>query len=211
MKRLLLSIGVAAATALGGQAAAQPVESEGEESTLQTCFYECKPGPVVRGIPTWQEVTTLMLVNLNPGNASSRRFGTLVILDGRANFIAGVPYDVGPLDFDEVNVCRTLEAAGIPAPQAGVIHVISDNLAFGATPYVWMKNLLGKFFTNVNEPFAGRVTGIAKTECRLVPVKVGGSGIPLIISSQFDSSGAPTIDPILVEGTSDPFTPVPLP
>ena len=29
----------------------------------------------------------------------------------------------------------------------------------------WVKNLLGKFFVNNDEPFDGRVTGIAKTEC----------------------------------------------
>jgi hypothetical protein len=34
---------------------------------------------------------------------------------------------------------------------------------------VFIKNLTGKFFKNVDEPFDGRVTSVAKTECRTVP------------------------------------------
>jgi hypothetical protein len=61
MRRRFLFTSVVVALALSGQAAAQPVESEGETSFVQMCFYTCKPGPEVLGKSTWQETIALMV------------------------------------------------------------------------------------------------------------------------------------------------------
>jgi hypothetical protein len=84
MKGLFLSIGVATAMALGGQASAgvgPPVG--GEASSVFSCFYECKPGS---RLGTWAEVTTLMLVNqrapIDEPPLNGGFFADLAILDG---------------------------------------------------------------------------------------------------------------------------------
>jgi hypothetical protein len=61
-----------------------------------------------------------------------------------------------------------------------------------------MKNVLGKFFKTVDEPFAGRATGIGKTECRVVP-----TGMVLSTRVFEDLSGAPLVNPIVIENTDE--------
>lgn len=169
--------------------------SSGEMSEVMSCFYECKPGPTVGGIPTWREVTSLMLVNQSPTQPALALIG---ILDGNERILAGAQVDLSPLDLDEINICRTLFAAGLPVPQAGLVEIAVP--VNPPTVYGWIKNLLGKFNVNVNEPFAGRVDGVGKTQCRGVPPEVARAQQVLGI---FDQSGAPVILPVLIEDTAD--------
>jgi hypothetical protein len=218
MKGLFLSIGVATAMALGGQASAgvgPPVG--GEASSVFSCFYECKPGS---RLGTWAEVTTLMLVNqrapIGAPPLIGGFFADLAILDGNQNIIAVAGTFLSAEDLDEVHVCRSLQAAQdaglpVPVPEAGLIEVVlSENLeaafddpyAFGG--YGWVKNLVGKFFTTVDEPFRGRVTGIAKTECRLVPIIVT---TPDEIFEKVREQEPPPINLVVIEGTFEPDAP----
>ncbi len=56
---------------------------------------------------------------------------------------------------------------------------------------VWVKNLLGRFFVERDEPFEGRVTGIAKTQCQ-----IGPPSEPYILIPR-------PIPPVLVENTGE--------
>lgn len=218
----LSSLGFAAAVAFSGQAGAQAepdMFSTGEFSQVFACFYECKPGPTSGGIPTWQEVTTLVAVNTNTddtgaGGDDGRRVVNIKWLDANQNVLgssrgAGAPevndfgLDLSAADLDEINVCRTLQADPRIAnvPEIGLIEIYVAAATPGAGVYFWVKNLLGKFFVNVDEPFDGRVTSVAKTQCRLVPPEVATAGQ---IAGQAIGSGQPQdVQIILVEG-SDP-------
>jgi hypothetical protein len=88
--------------------------------------------------------------------------------------------------------------------QAGLIEIV----AFGAA-YCWVKNVLGKFVVTENEPFKGRVDGLAKTQCRVVPFFAGESLSDF--NEQLALQNPPRVDPILIEGTADieiPETPI---
>jgi hypothetical protein len=212
MKRQLLYVGFAAATVFHGEAIAQDfVQSLGELSSVFSCFYECKPGPLVNNVATWQEVTTLKLAN----QSSRSMFANILLLDGNERIRARASTFLSGEDLDELNVCRTLQQGQIvPLPEQGLIEVL---LTVGALPplppggsvpdvqpafgaYGWMKNLLGKFFVTENEPFRGRVTGIAKGECRLAPPSV--TDIPTILVKVITQQ-PPVVQPILIEGTAD--------
>lgn len=198
MKRQLLFIGfVAVALSLSGQEVIAQQSSSGELSPVFSCFYECKTGQTID--PTiWQEVTTLMLANQD---ADETRFANILFLDANQNILGRASnLTLSPQDLDEIHVCRTLQAAGLPVPQAGLIEVYLQDGAPGGV-YGWVKNLLGRFLATVDEPFDGRVTGIAKTECRLVPPEVS---TPEEINQKFFASGAPDDIPlILVENTAE--------
>ena len=198
MKRRLLSAGFLAAAGVAGPAAAQSPPSGGETSPVLSCFYECKPGPTVRGMATFQEVTTLMVIN----QGRLRTGSTLVISDANERILAQTVLDLSSEDLDEVNICHTLAFAGIPVPEAGLVELVSGTpTGEPSGVYAWMKNLLGKFFRDNPEPFRGRVTGIAKTACRLAPVpEVTDPGF--IVQKAVDQN-APQIPAILVEGTAD--------
>jgi hypothetical protein len=204
MKRFLQLGSLAAAMAsVALQALAQPVfpPSGGESARVFSCFYECKPGPVVRGVPSWQEITTIMLANQSPDIGQNVN---LIFVDGNENILGRARNRLSPLDLDEVHVCRTLEAAGLPVPEAGLVEMYvapSATADFPSGVYGWVKNLLGKFLVTQDEPFAGRVSGIAKTECRLVPFEVA---TPRGVADAFARSGAPDNLPlVLVEDTDD--------
>ena len=199
MKRQLLTLGFTAAMAFSGQGIAQPVESLGESSAVNMCFYECKPGPTVRGVPTWAETTTVMIAN--PSKSALNY--TIAFLDGQDKFIAISAVGTARRDdLDELHVCRTLEAAGVSVPEAGLVYVLSE---LGV--YAWVKNLHGKFFTNVDEPFDGRVSSLAKTDCRVVPP--GVRTVAQIVLDVNDQLPPPQLDipNILVEDTADDPTP----
>ena len=154
MRRLLFSISLATVTAFSLSARAEnhrpdvgdpasayvgfaTTESSGEASEVFFCFYECKR-KTVRGQDIWQEVTTLMLVN---ANADISIFADMLFLDGNENIIAGADTLLSPEDLDEVNVCRTLEAAAIPVPQAGLIEfVLTIGPPFNGGPMVNQTN-----------------------------------------------------------------------
>ena len=208
MKRMLLAIAFAYGLLGASQAAAQAPPSGGEQSQVFACFYECKPGPTVQGTATWQEITTLMVLNMNsgvPDPAADSRLLNVIFLDGNENILGssrgpGIGLDMSPEDLDEINVCRTLQVNGLPVPQAGIVEFYVAGGDPGGV-YAWVKNLLGKFFVTVDEPFSGRVTGIAKTECRQVPLEVS---TPMEIATKAIASGAPQdVQLILVEDTAD--------
>lgn len=188
---LTLSAAMAIAVGFSTNALAQE-ESLGERSEVLSCFYECKDGPRP---DYWVEVTSLMLVN--PANRDM--LATVVLLDGNENMIAYVEDDLSAEDLDEINICRTLEAANIVPPSAGMIEIaLADPDDVGGT-YGWVKNVVGKFFKTVDEPFDGRVTGIGKTECRVVPPSVT---TPDEILDKIIVQNPPEIQPILIEGTA---------
>ncbi|MDQ2697029.1 MAG: hypothetical protein M3Z21_16955 [Pseudomonadota bacterium] len=222
-RHLLSALGGAAALAASGQAGAQTEPgqfSTGEFTQVFSCFYECKPGPTVAGVPTWQEITTLVVVNQNAdetvtgGTDNGRRVINIKYLGANQNVLgasrgAGVPdvndfgLDLSSGDLDEINICRTLEAdPRIGAvPEIGLVELYVAAATPGAGVYAWIKNLLGKFFVTENEPFAGSVKAVAKTECRLVPPEVATAGQ---VAAQFFASGAPGDVPIILVEGSDP-------
>jgi hypothetical protein len=154
--------------------------SEGEASSVLACFYECKEQ---RG--SWVELTTLMLTNQRSQTVFAQS-GTLLT----------------PEDLDEVNICETLLGGGVKVPQAGLVEVV----ILGSVPpfaptdgtYAWVKNLTGRFKKGEHEPFKGQVTGVGKTECRVVPSSV-------TTAAEVRARNAPIAIPaILVEDTEDP-------
>jgi hypothetical protein len=198
-RRLLLSAAMAVLTLVSGSVVAQ-VESLGERSLVFTGFYECKDGPLP---DYWLEVTSLMLVN--PANRPMQ--AVVVLLNGNEQMIAVTETEMSSEDLDEINICRTLFAAGINPPPAGMIEIIVDDPHGGQVGgvYGWIKDFVGKFFKTVDEPFQGRVSGIGKTECRLVPPNVTTAGE---IQQKLIAQNPPVIPPILIEGTGgDPVVP----
>jgi hypothetical protein len=133
-------------------------------------------------------------------------------IDANEHCIAETLLDLSPLDLDALNVCHTLEAAGTAVPEAGLVELVIEDPTSGAgvAPfeyagfaegvYAWGKNVLGKFRVDNPEPFEGRVTGIGKYECRIVPQDTG------IVGALVGACLAPPptpIAPILVEQTDD--------
>ena len=167
-------------------------ETQGEFSTVFSCFYECKEG---KAMGTWQEITTLMLVN-----QSARQNVTAHILffDGNERAVATTETILSPHDLDEINVCVSLDAGlGGLVPPAGVIEVA---LSPTGGVYGWVKNVIGRFPRFEPEPFRGRPTGIAKTQCRLVGPNVV---TPQDILEKIRTRDVHRIKPILVEGTAE--------
>jgi hypothetical protein len=192
-----LPIVLLAVMAAATQASAQfAPPSGGELSSFVKCFYECKAGPDVQSEATFQEITTLMIANQSFEDRTAQAF----FIDGEEGCIAQALMDLTPLDLDELNVCHTLEAAGVGVPEAGLVElVIGDPIGDPAEGvYAWGKNVLGKFRVSNPEPFQGRVTGLGKYECRIVPFETGVES-----AIQSHCVGAPQIQPILVEQTDD--------
>lgn len=160
-------------------------------SRVFSCFYECKAGPMVRGIETWQEVTSLVLAN----QSNAPIMGTVAFLDGNQNILAQSAINLSGEDLDEVNVCRTLEDLMGPGavPAAGLIEVVLNQVGV----YGWVKNHTGKFFSMIDEPFDGRVTSVGKTDCQLAPPSVTD---PQVVLGKI--ANAPVIPPVLIEGTN---------
>ncbi len=202
MKRIaiLLAALMGAATQANAQFAPP---SGGEVGSFLKCFYECKPGPDVQGVATYQEITTLMLTNQSP----DFRHADVFYFDGREQCIAHSDIELSSVDLDELSVCHTLDLGGAGAPPAGLVEIIvTDPLSGipGDGVYAWGKNVLGKFRTDDPEPFNGRVTGIGKYECRVVPIEVG------VDAAVAAKCVAPVdVTPILVEETEDPPMPCP--
>ncbi|MBI4640639.1 MAG: hypothetical protein HY731_08095 [Candidatus Tectomicrobia bacterium] len=183
------------------------VESRGEVSPVFSCFYECKQERTGRN-PRWLELTTLMLVN----QSRDRLAAQIVFFNGREAPIAKTSTILSPQDLDEINVCETLNRGGVQVPSAGVIEVVLGvpvPTPVGTAPaflpkggaYGWIKNISGKFSKSVDEPFQGTVTGIAKTECRVVGPNVITAKEILTI---FNRTDIKPINPRLIEDTADP-------
>lgn len=191
-----IAIAFSMVLALSSHALAQV--SFGEFSRLMICPFECKPGTLGTEGAIWDEVTTLMLFNID----NSQSEVALVFLDGNQTAIAEVMGGfLAGFDLDEINVCRTLKAGGVPVPEAGMVMVVADLAGSeNGVLYGWAKTYLGKFLMSRNEPFDGAVKGVAKTECRLVPESILQNGVSQILQKA-DADAAPRIDPVLVEKT----------
>ena len=168
-------------------------------SPVLACFYECKPGPQIQGQDTYRQVTTLPIAN----NGEVFESVDVNFIDGNSNVIATTRVDLDARDVDEMAVCNTTESiTGSAPPRAGLIHignVSAVGLQEASGVYSWIKNVNGKFFADRPEPYDGRVTGIAKSECTYVasPEVKEASAVPS------DGAQAPSGPPILVEDTSD--------
>jgi len=177
----------------------------GEVSAVHSCFYECKQlrKPVTDVDPNVLsaavlEDTLLMLVNESPTEDLDAIVG---ILDGQEHSLLWFKTRLSSLDLDEVNVCRTLELAGVVPPQAGVIEIVSldQNGAPEGGVYAWVKDLTlkkGDLWIRPQPPivplartvsgatviaaqpavvmakYNARALGVGKTECRVTPPEV---------------------------------------
>ena len=170
-------------------------ESSGEVSPVFSCFYECK---LDKKGGNWLEMTSLMLVN------QSARLGLradILFVNGNQQPIARTATDLSPLDLDEVNVCVTLDKAGLGVPPAGLIEVVlsvpGQNVPAGGA-YGWVKNVIGKIPRDEPEPFHGKVSGVGKTSCRVV-----GPNVVRPEDILQRSVGVPVVNPVLIEGTAE--------
>jgi hypothetical protein len=159
-----------------------------------SCFYECREANRGR---QWTEVTTLMVAN--PTGRSIE--ATLAYLDGNEQFVAQSPLELSSGDLDEINVCRSLEAGHVDVPSAGLLElVVLDQAPVPGTVQAWVKNLLGRFPDRANDPLAGAVVGIAKTQCQAVPPEAATVDGAL---ARLAHSQPPVVEPVLIEGTGD--------
>lgn len=185
---------------------AQLASTGADASPILSCFYECKPGPDIQGQSTYRQVTTLPVVN----NGRANEIADVNFLDGNQNVIATTQLDLPARDVDELAVCNTIEAiTGAAPPRAGVIHIGSLEATLGqrvSGVFSWIKNVNGKFFADRPEPFDGRVTGVAKSQCTYVATPEVNTPALMVA----DGQSAPSGPPILVEDTEDtPNDPLP--
>ena len=116
--------------------------------------------------------------------------------------------ELSSVDLDELNVCHTLEFGGLVPPPAGLVEILVSDPMIPGVPadgvYAWGKNVLGKFRADNPEPFEGRVTGIGKYECRVVPVEVRAEEA---VANACQINPPLEVPAILVEDTEDPEDP----
>ena len=198
---------LALSTLAGTLLASQSGVAVGAE--VLSCFYECKPVPTTTaGIPpaAWMETTTIMIGNSAPhfGQHVNTHVAHLLFLDGNENPILRTRTGLSGWDLDEVHVCRTLRKAGVVVPPAGLIQIGITPLTTTppqaeGTVNAWMKNLLGKFGFNDDDPFvSGRVGSLGKTNCNHVPPSVADKSLQQIISVPVLGGQS-----ILIEKTAD--------
>ena len=194
MRRLILTLFIVLVMSVGVVQAA--VVEDGTGHYILSCFYECKePVTTFYQSRTWQEVTTLVLVNQND---SDYVVADILFFDGKEKPIAYTKTDLSAFDVDELNVCETLNIKNVPViPSAGMIQVrLFDGSGYPLTPPLtnrvsgWVKNLLGKFTKGVGEPFSGTVSAIGKTECD-----------PMLLPFLPLTPEVPSVRPILIENT----------
>ncbi len=199
MKSMLIGLLLVVGTATGANAQFE-TPSGGERTAFLKCFFECKEGPLVQGLPTFQEITTVMLANQSP----DPRTADVYYFNGKEECLAHSEIELSSVDLDELNVCHSLLFGGVMPPPAGLVEIaVTDPGTSGPGDgvYAWGKNVLGKFRHDKVEPFQGRVTGVSKYECRLVPAEVG---VEQAVSAK---CSAPTeVTGMLVEKTNDSCT-----
>lgn len=198
MKSILIALLLVCAGATGASAQPLAPPSGGEMAAVVKCFFECKEGPFVQGLPTFQEITTHMIANQSPDD----RLADVYYFNGREQCVGHSSLELSSVDLDELNVCHSMLLAGVMPPPAGLIEILVTDPVGGVPAdgvYAWGKNVIGKFRFDNPEPFEGRVTGIGKYECRLVPFEVGAA------TAVAAKCPAPVeVPPILVEETDDP-------
>ena len=79
MKSLVIGLVVLLGAATQANAQFAP-PSGGEIGSFLKCFYECKPGPNVQGVGTYQEITTLMLTNQSPDPRTAEVLSKVLLL-----------------------------------------------------------------------------------------------------------------------------------
>jgi hypothetical protein len=170
-------------------------ESSGEVSPVFSCFYECK---LDRKEANWLEVTSLILVNQS---VRLPLIADMLFVNGNQQAIGRAITNLSPLDLDEVNVCATLDKAGLGVPPAGLIEVVlsvpGQNVPAGGA-YGWVKNVIGKIPRDEPEPFHAKVSGVGKTACRVV-----GPNVVRPDDILQRGAGVPIVNPVLIEGTAD--------
>ena len=111
--------------------------SSGEVSPVASCFFECKND----GRNVFED-THLMLINESTVETLDAE---VLLIDAHEQAMVRFRSQLSPLDLDEVNVCRTLERAGILPPQAGVIEIVSIDASSNAPEggvYSWIKDIV---------------------------------------------------------------------
>jgi hypothetical protein len=168
---------------------------------VYSIFYDCIDGPITSGGPIWLETTNLILTNSAPGAADA----TLVFYDAAGNVVAYANTPLTGRDLDEVNVCRSLKAAGLASPPKGHMIVfititpppIDIWLAIGAWDFnCWIVEYFGKFFQNVNEPYKGRVEAFAKTTCMSTLIDIA------VILAEVAQANAPEINLVFLNDSA---------
>ncbi|RLA04172.1 MAG: hypothetical protein DRQ54_09870 [Gammaproteobacteria bacterium] len=171
--------------------------SGGERGSFLECVYECKPGAMVGGVSTFKAATSVMLTNQSP----SDRVAEVFYFNGNEECIAHSSVDLSAVDLDELNICHSLDAGGITAPRAGLLEISVTDSGGSAADGVYgvVKNVLGRFRVDNPELFEGRVRGLAKYECRVVPSTVQ----PDVAVANKCSPAPPDVAGILIEDTDD--------
>ncbi len=194
---LYLGVGLLMST-IGSARAIEPgAGTGGEVSPVFACFYECKVDSLNK---SWLEITSLMLVN----PSREPLFARIGFFDGNERPVAVTETLLSIDDLDEINVCETLVQSTGPfgVPPAGVVEVAlfaQQNFLPDGGSYGWVKNLTGRFQIGNPEPFpldgkpGGSVTGVGKTECRLVP--------PEVRKAEELFPAGPFVSPVLIERT----------
>ena len=151
-------------------------------SNARTIFFDCVVGPVTSVGPTWSEVTSLIVTN----SGAVPRLLELFFINGRGQLLGRGSTLMPGRDIAQINVCRSLAVAGLPAVPKGQIIILS--------PFFncWIIDYLGKFFQSVNEPTDGRVVGVAKTAC---------SDIDIDVVALQQTQQLPVVDLIFIGGT----------
>lgn len=177
------------------------------QPSVMQCFYECKLD-FTGG--RFAEVTTLMITNENqpplPGDHSNLHDATAVFLDGRERVIAQSRTLLSGRDLDELNVCATMQRAGIFPPSTGLIQIAIRDITNPDLPTdghgvaTWMKNVVGLFSISNPEPFRQRVTGVGKTQCRNLDETIITAS-KLLADPEVET--APQLTPVLIEDTLD--------
>lgn len=184
MNSVFTGLGLAALMAFTGLAQSQAFDSLGEIPDLQVCPFTCKPGP--QG--TWQEVTTLTMLNPSSRDDIDDGDAAVFLVDGSGNFLAGSRVILPRRDMDELNVCRTLAAAGLMVPE--------DGLVYPAGPmHVWRSNHIGRFPRKKDNPSDGWVRAVSESECRIVS-PVDERLVNVVVDH--NESGTPLIPPVII-------------
>lgn len=197
--------------AVGGMLTAPAVIADTAFDTgFLQCFYECK---VNQAGTFFTEQTTLMIMNGDQGDPAvgdiTTRVAHLAFINGNERIIGRTQVNLSPRDLDELNVCATLLKGGVaPLPSAGIVQVaIGTPTAPGQfiparDVDIAIKNPVGSMPLTNPEVFQGKITGVGKTSCSEVESDPGR----LFFDPKFQQ--APPLQPVLIEGTEDPVTPV---
>jgi hypothetical protein len=163
-----------------------------EEPSTFSAFFDCIDGPNTSAGPTWVETANLLLTN----SSGTDSLATGVFLDGNGNYIAQMPLDMAARDVDEINLCRTLDEAGVDVPLKGHM-IVYRNVGSPTFDFnCWLVDYVGKFYHTVNEPSKGRVVGVGKTQCMETNIDRD------LIVAELNQLGVPVVSPIILNNST---------